>query len=434
MSMAREQDLAWIWLFGAVVVLIAAGLGLGGDTIGVILLLGALLAAVGTSELRRDRRLSWVFLGVIAAHAAVALINGLVSTTLGADRDANSFHLDASQVAAASEVDSDMVIAYSPYGRALGFVYYYLGTSHVLGNALSVLATSLSCVVLVKLMRELGIGRRGFALAVFGLMPSGIMLLSVTLREAYQQLFLLIAVLATLRMRSRGPHWALVLLPAALALPLLHDGLIMFAGLLVVSGFAWGAGRGRGRAPQRLVVLALVSAMVVLAMTRTSGLARSLDAVQNGQAFEYADNYRTRGEANDARTTYSVHLDPSSPLAFTASLPFVFVEYMFAPFPWQVGNLLDVEALLESGLRLILLIASVATWRRARGEQRSQLGYLLWTYFGMELLWSLGTFNWGTSIRHHLPVLGLLAVAGGPLFAEKLAATVRRTAEMQRAS
>jgi len=30
----------------------------------------------------------------------------------------------------------------------------------------------------------------------------------------------------------------------------------------------------------------------------------------------------------------------------------------------------------------------------------------------MEGIWSLGTVNWGTSIRHHLPALGLLLVVG----------------------
>src|SRR5262249_7501204 len=134
----------------------------------------------------------------------------------------------------AYEIDPGFATSLSLYGRLLGRVYYFLGSSHLLGNALSVLATSLACVLLVKILREIGVARRVGSLAIFGLMPSAIMLLSVTLREAYQQLFFLLALHATLQMRRAGWRWVPVLLGAAAVLAVLHDGLTLYAGFLVI--------------------------------------------------------------------------------------------------------------------------------------------------------------------------------------------------------
>lgn len=31
-------------------------------------------------------------------------------------------------------------------------------------------------------------------------------------------------------------------------------------------------------------------------------------------------------------------------------------------------------------------------------------------YLFLELIWSFGTVNWGTALRHHIPSIGLLIV------------------------
>ena len=128
-------------------------------------------------------------------------------------------------------------------------------------------------------------------------------------------------------------------------------------------------------------------------------------------------------EYTEVRTNFSFILDTSSMLGIVTTVPMVFVEYMFAPFPWQVENVKDVYALLESMLRFVLLFFAVFSWRRSSGEVRSYYGFLLIIFFGMELVWALGTINWGTAIRHHMPghsVIVLLGVPGLILFMRKL--------------
>jgi hypothetical protein len=96
---------------------------------------------------------------------------------------------------------------------------------------------------------------------------------------------------------------------------------------------------------------------------------------------------------------------------------------MFAPFPWQVENVKDIYALLESMLRFVLLFFALSSWRRSSGEVRSCYGFLLIVVLGMELMWALGTVNWGTAMRHHVPGYGVIVLLGAPrliLFMQKL--------------
>ena len=116
----------------------------------------------------------------------------------------------------------------------------------------------------------------------------------------------------------------------------------------------------------------------------------------------------------DTRTNFSSILDTSSVIGIVTTVPMVFVEYMFAPFPWQVENVKDVWALLESMLRFVLLFFALFSWRRSSGEVRSCYGFLLIVVLGMEFVWALGTANWGTASRHHVLGYGIIVLLGAP--------------------
>ena len=56
-------------------------------------------------------------------------------------------------------------------------------------------------------------------------------------------------------------------------------------------------------------------------------------------------------------------------------------------------------------------------WPLINGLRVSSLGYcypllfILIAYFALETIWSLGTVNWGTASRHHIPATGILLAA-----------------------
>jgi hypothetical protein len=142
-----------------------------------------------------------------------------------------------------------------------------------------------------------------------------------------------------------------------------------------------------------------------------------------GQALEGVRDYRLAAATIHGRATYGVMLDTSSVLELVKTIPMIFAQYMFAPFPWQIENVVDFHAMLESMLRFVLLFFAVSSWCRSSGEVRSYYNYLLIMFLGMELVWAMGTINWGTATRHHVPgysVIVLLGVPGLILFMRKL--------------
>jgi hypothetical protein len=120
-------------------------------------------------------------------------------------------------------------------------------------------------------------------------------------------------------------------------------------------------------------------------------------------------------DASNARANYGIMLDTSSVITLIRSTLLMFVCYLFAPFPWQVTNWLDVYGVAESLLRLLLITFSIISWYRTDGVQHRIWGLLLVIYFSMTFLWALGTVNYGTSIRHHILTNWIIIILGGPV-------------------
>ena len=379
-------------------------------------------------EVRANLALTLAIWAVLAIHQIIAITNAFSHTVYGADKDAYRFYLDAVRYLDEGVRDWHLFSdAAATYSQLLASSFRLTGTSSLfLGEQFSIMAVALSCVTLVKIGRLLGVGSP-FAplILLFGLIPSSIIYCSVTMREALQSLLTLLLVYWALRLRDRpglGPIMAMTFV--ALALGASHHGLAIFALFAVVGAIVWAyGGRARRSAILGKVILGtVIVASLVVALNRGEHYLHALGALQSGRVLEFVDDFRMRTFELDARTNYGVHLNTSSLGSMTLTLFPVVIYYMFAPFPWQVANLSDAVAFAEAALRLILLLSTVVAFRRLRGEPRKRMAFVIFLFALAEGLWALGTVNWGTAIRHHLPAWGLLVVTGGPLLVVRLRA------------
>ncbi len=355
-------------------------------------------------HVRSDRKVVCAIWFCMVFHHAVAYLN--VYNPDGSSflnvyiPDASGFHGDGAHFAV--------------YTDCIGLFYRFIGSSILFGAELSVLAFVLSCVVLVKLVDFLDLRRfRVGIILLFGLLPSAVIFMSVTLRESWQTLFFLLSVYWAIRLQKRPGILVLsFLLMSVICLAVLHVGLFWYALYLILVSLCWGIlGHKRKVSwtlPLRFLLAgSLVACIIVLA--QKMGWYVSVENVLDG-----ADTFRQNASTIDGRTTYGIMLDTSSVLGLVKTIPVVIVYYMFAPFPWQVENVVDIHALLESVLRFVLLLFAVFSWRRSSGEVRSYYGFLLIIVLGMELMWALGTINWGTAMRHHVPGYSVIVLLGAP--------------------
>jgi hypothetical protein len=377
-------------------------------------------------SIRDDTKIVHAIWFCIAVHHAVALLNAYVGNVIGAEGDARSFHFYG---VTSSELLKPEWVAWGnsvvTYNNFLGFFYRVFGASSFFGGELSVLAFTLSCVVLVKLVYLLDLRhiRVGIVL-FFGLLPSAVIFRSVTLRESWQALFFLLYVYWTIRLwKQPGILNVSFLLISVSCLALTHHGFAKIAMYLIaISVFWWICDRKKGvRCARhvRLLFAGLLVACVIMLIPKVGWY------MSVGQVLKGVEWFRQEAVevAPYARAMYGVVLDTSSVLGTVKTISMMFVQYMFAPFPWQVGNVKDIYALLESMLRFVLLFFAVSSRRRFSGEARSYYSFLLIIFLGMELMWALGTINWGTATRHHVPgysVLVLLGVPGLIIFIRRL--------------
>lgn len=204
-----------------------------------------------------------------------------------------------------------------------------------------------------------------------------------------------------------------------------HNGLIAFAPVLVLLIALWriqGSRTRLGFVSRRGLVLLVASLPIValgvgfvarLARTGITG-SHALQLVGSRRIIEAVRSYREGGMDVAARANYGVKLDISSPGSAAKSLMLMAVNYMFAPFPWQVRSPLDAYGMLESVLRFALLVGAFRLWWRLRGPPRRLVALMLVIYFGLAAMWGIGTVNYGTALRHHLTTTWILLLLGGP--------------------
>jgi hypothetical protein len=255
------------------------------------------------------------------------------------------------------------------------------------------------------------------------LIPSSLMYTSVTLREPFQLLFVNLALYAALKIyfhRSIA-HW-LVLFLAAVGMGALHGALLASA-IFIIAGTLFLL-TTRNRKGMSFTKVILVSPIVILCLFYgyflftifsyggqiEADLSAAVQAYQEGtMVAEQRASYRTDIEINGLG-------------GLILSTPFFLFQYLFAPMPWNMSSIVDVVVFLENVLRFWLI------WNALKylvGIYRNKPMFVAGNFFGngrfiffiflsyliMETIWSLGTTNWGTGIRHHLPSLGLLLVA-----------------------
>ena len=370
-----------------------------------------------TLPFHRRRKLILAIWGTLVVHHLVAIANAYFTAVLGAGADAAAFHRNATTISMIGGWDFGIGARF--YTTALASAYSIVGPSNFFGAETSIFAYTLSCIVLVRMLDLLKIERHQMAcVLIFGLHPAALLFGGTTLREAWQVLFFMQSVYCLLRFRQNARPDALFWgVSSALMMGWLHNGLIVYALILVPYALFSRLGIRSSPSLQRVLGICLTgtvaAGLAAAILTGSLPHAPTLKALAAGDALDYAANYRQGG--HEARTDYGVMLDASSPAAFAMSLPLAYVYYMLAPFPWQIRTALDAFAALDAWFSIALLFFAFKGWRSLPpGNLSRTYRFLIVLYFLMSLLWSMGTSNYGTAIRHHLVPMWILIVLGIP--------------------
>ena len=123
------------------------------------------------------------------------------------------------------------------------------------------------------------------------------------------------------------------------------------------------------------------------------------------------------------RTAYLMNLMPSNLVEFALYLPIRMVYFLFAPFPWMIGEAGDIFVFLDGTFYIIL---TVMAFRRLKFLDSKIKKAVLLYFFAFVVVFSIGTTNYGTAMRHRHKILWLItAVAVLPRRIEEIDQRVR---------
>jgi len=404
-----------------------AGTWLWPDTsAGWIFVLLSFVVVLLVPTIRGDIRLCMTLWATIAAHVIVAGVDAFYWVLPVAAPDASTFHRAATQIAATQSFEFGLDFIF--YENLLAGLYAIAGSLRWVGNMFSVFLFSLSCVVLVDLCRRLhGEKNRITVTLIFGLLPSALLLNSVTLREGWELLFFMVCTYAAIVLpdSDRKPLWLLVLIVAALAMGLPHKVMLLYSVFLVPLLLGYVGYVDSNITSKSAIIVGLSVSIVLLAaiaglVTLTESGRSLILGMIDGNLIDEIRLYREHiNLVGDPRTAYGIQLDASSYVAIAKSMMSLYFHYLVAAPVQGIENSKDLYAVFESVLRIALLVASVVAAFRLRGRPELKLVVmLLLVYVSLTMLWSIGTTNYGQAIRHHVLTNWILILLGVPILGQ----------------
>jgi len=345
-------------------------------------------------------------------HLIIAIWNGFFGPSPGADMDAAGLFGFAIDVSKDLEFE-DFEIGYVPYINLLGTIFHYTIPSLFLGSLISCFAWLWSSHLLIKILDLMGATSRAKfqAALIYSLYPASIIFTSITLREPFQLLFLTLSVYSMIKIYKTGNPFRFINLIAYVFLMGVLHGAYLITGIAILAmSLILLAVKNNYKIPYAKIFFYTIFLAFPLLYLITWTFSFSYDFSDGivEAAVSYQDGALDDGEG--ARANYKSATDFGGMSGLLNFIIFGFVQYMFKPFVWDVASLLDIIVMLEGFLRFYLL------WRAYKNfKNRSFGGDLSWIFILLifllnEFIWSLGTINWGTAMRHHVPVFFCLLI------------------------
>ena len=374
-------------------------------------------------EIRNSKKTLIITYLVITFHHIIAFTESFITTTFGASKDATTFFNNASLLAVFSEDINFKYGSSSFYSNYLALMFKFFGVSKFFACELSVLAFFISLVTVIKISSILN--KKEFIsiiVLLFGLLPTCLSYVPITLRESYEMMFFSLVAYFALKFIQRKNLFILFLLTlSTICLGSLHKGLVVAVPILLLIVFTFSFDKITLPDGRKLIfnkdikvllsiAICFIIFIIYTLLTKAGFSSAASESLVNGEILSYTEEYR--GEANSGGASYNASLNTSSPITIMVSAPWMFVSYMFEPFVWHYRNIMDLYAGLESFLRFLLIIGVISQIRKTDGLQQKQIKLLFALVLVVEFVWAAGTVNWGTAIRHHLVAYGVLLTIG----------------------
>ena len=348
------------------------------------------------------------YLLVIFIHAVVSIWNGFYGPIYGATNDALEFHR-AAVLYFDENSSANLLIPGWVYSIFLAIVYQATHQSWAIGCLLSTLFFGLLCVASVNLYNTLVVHKNescnksntihAMIILLIGLIPSSIILTSITMREVFQMLFLCLTLIYSVKYIQMKSYKYLFLLVTMLTLFASLHSSFWYYSVVYLMAFLCFQFRHMLHARKPFIIWGLIFGLLCfLFIANIDPLYTAISKFIDGA---------NKADSGSARAYYGLPEVGSDIFSIIDFVAISFFNYMTRPFLWEMTSIIDITVIVENVMRLFFI------WRIfiLRRYLSASIVWVLFAAFLLELLWGMGTLNWGTAQRHHLVAWPLFVIS-----------------------
>tara|TARA_B100000686_G_scaffold324428_1_gene380102 strand:- start:5053 stop:6333 length:1281 start_codon:yes stop_codon:yes gene_type:complete len=379
-------------------------------------------------------------------RVCVSLWNAFWGPSIGANADATSFHQAAVNLFSYQgpihelgeiSVKSGYILVEHPdfshgwhlldhfYSQSLAFIYFISTDSLFIGSLFSVFAWTTSASLLIQIMQllQVKIPDQFKAMAIYSLLPSSIILTGVTLREPFELLLVNVAMFTALKVYlNKSIKFAVFLVLLIFFMKKFHIALYTFGLLMAISLIILLTLRKlESYYFFQKFLIAIFIIFIIYFIIDWYGLSNIIpfNYFNEKELYKAASKKLSVLSLYETRTQFIYNIEINGIFDFFLFMPKHLLQYLFEPMPWRVEAPLDFMVLIENLFRAVLIFKILAGLFFNSLENRKILAFIFFSYLAIEAVWSSGTVNWGTAIRHHIPGMGLLIAAAFSCSKEK---------------
>lgn len=365
-------------------------------------------------------------LGLLAALSST-LINAYFKMLPGGKADARGFTDEAREIILHNAWS--IVPGNDTFASHLAAYFKVFGSTFLTGGCVSLIYFALAVPVFLqiqsKLFKSVPPLVQIAGLMFLLLLPTYILRVGLPMREPIQVACLICQVYYVLRLKlyNENVYWQIAFFTIALAM--IHKATLLIAPLVLLVALFWKPYQKRsilssGRVLATILCLGILFAGAALARTSLGNKIQILSILTSDDVSGNIESNRM--SRIKGRTSYEASLDVSGPIPLIKSVGNIMVNYSLRPFPNQLQTGLDFYGFFDTVLRTSLLLFAFYLWFISVGYQKQGVGFLLVIYFLIEIIWAVGTSNWGTAVRHHMTnywIVALLGSMGGYRFMQR---------------
>lgn len=263
-------------------------------------------------------------------------------------------------------------------------LFYLFGTPHILiPGLLNITVHNLTVMLLyhicVHLFKNTNVAN--ISTIIYILYPLHITSTIITLREIYITFFILLFIYALLLYHRRNNKWHLTICVIAIGLgSLFHIGLL---GLLLILAVYFMFLSAHSAIIRVFLVLAIILGFIVLiTYNEDSKLTSTLKNEQHLEPTTFkarADYLHINEEKNIQTETKQI------------------IYFLVKPLPWEIRNFSDIIGVVNIAF---ILLGTYLAFKAYMYERNKDILIVLIAIYIVFIIFSLGTYNYGTALRH----------------------------------